>query len=89
MDEEQQYWCLLSTVLFTLGSGVVFIYCQYKDMSFLEFITGQFEFPQIGDTPENPLDDYSNYTNQIPRNNHSVPLGDGIQEPLASFFGQD
>ena len=89
MDEDQQFWCLLSSVVATLGSAVIFIYCQYKDITFFEFVTGDFIFPQVGDPPENPLNQYRNYTEHIPRNNQSIPLGDGTQEPLASFFGQD
>ena len=89
MDEDQQFWCLLSSVTATLGSAVIFIYCQYKDITFFEFVTGDFIFPQVGDPPENPLNQYRNYTEHIPRNNQSIPLGDGTQEPLASFFGQD
>ena len=67
MDEDQQYWCLLSSVMATLGSGVVFIYCQYKDITFFEFVTGDFIFPQVGDPPENPLNEYRNYTEHIPK----------------------
>ena len=86
MDEDQQYWCLLSSVTATLGSAVIFIYCQYKDITFFEFVTGDFIFPQVGDPPENPLNEYKNYTKHIPKNNVTLPMGDGIQEHLASFF---
>ena len=89
MDDDQQYWCLLTSVMATFGSAMIYIYCNYNDITFLEFVTGDFNFPQIGDPPENPLNEYRNYTKHIPKNNDSIPLGDGIQEPLASFFGLD
>ena len=81
MDEEDRFWLFSTLIVSSIGAGIVYVFCEYKDITFIDLITGNFDFTHF----ENPLNEYKNYTSKIPSNN-SVPLGDGIQEPLAMFF---